>query len=414
MDLTLQQRAWVDGAGGEARALAMQLLIAAGEVWDAPRLRPIEAAYVNTAFSGSPSHLDLLETVAAGGGRVAVPTSTNVAGTALGDGRNGPQAAALARDTARLSALHEQIGARPTFTCAPYQLPKPPRAGAHVACSESNAVSYFNSVLGVRTAKYGDYLDLAAALTGFVPEAGLHTDAGRAPALKLDVDIPPEAFMRSDLASTLLGLHMGKRAGTRVVLIEGLPPTLSQDALRAIGTGGATWGGVALYHAAGLTPEAEMARTQASGIERQRVTVAELEAAREDISGFDNGPVDAVVIGTPHASVHEARALAGLLAARRVAKGTAMFIQLNRFTAQLLEADGSAETLRAAGVRIVRDTCLYWRPTAQSLSGRVMTTSGKLAHYAAAELGIAPRLASLASCVESAVAGHVVETGAVS
>lgn len=412
MELTEPQRAWADGADGEARALAMQLLIAAGEAWDAPRLRPIEAAYVNTTFSASPSHLDLLETIAAGGGRVAVPTSTNIAGTALGDGRIGPQAETLARDTARLSALHTRIGARPTFTCAPYQLPAPPRTGAHIACSESNAVSFFNSVLGVRTAKYGDYLDLAAALTGLVPEAGLHTDAGRAPALILDVDVPSEAFARSDLAASLLGLHMGQRAGTRVVLIEGLPPTLSQDALRAISAGGATWGGVALFHAAGLTPEADTARTQATGIERHRVTLAELEAVRADISGFDSGPVDAVVIGTPHASVHEARALAGLLAGRRVAQGTAMFLQLNRFTAELLEADGSAQTLRAAGVRIVRDTCLYWRPAAQSLSGRVMTTSGKLAHYAAAELGITPRLASLAGCVESAVAGHVVETGA--
>lgn len=407
MKLTPQQRAWADGADGDARALAMELLIAAAKVWDAPRLRPIKAAYVNTSFSASPSHLDLLETIVEGGGRVAVPTFTNIAGTGIGDLRSGPQAEALARDTARLNALHERIGAQPSFTCAPYQLPKPPPFGAHVACSESNAVSYFNSVLGVRTAKYGDYLDLAAALTGLVPDAGLHTDAGRAPALMLDVDVPPEAFAISDLAATLLGLHMGHLAGTRVVLIKGLPPTLSQDALRAIGAGGATWGGVALFHAAGLTPEAPKAQTQAAGVPQHRVTQADLEAARVRISGFDTGPVDAVVIGTPHASVREARALAGLLAGRRVASGTAMFVQLNRFTADLLEADGSAGALRKAGVQIVRDTCLYWRPAAQGLSGRVMTTSGKLAQYAAAELGVSCCLSSLEACVKSALTGHV-------
>ena len=96
-----------------------------------------------------------------------------------------------------------------------------------------------------------------------------------------------------------------------------------------------------------------------------------------------------------------------LLKGRRVAPGTAMYLQMNRFTSALLDADGSAETLRASGVRLVRDTSLYWKPQAQGLSGRVMTTSGKLAHYAAAELGVTCCLADLRACADSAVAGRV-------
>ena len=96
MELTAEEPAWADGAGGTARALAMKLLIAAGRVWDAPRLRPIKAAYVNTSFSACRSHLDLMERLAEGDGQVAVPTFTNIAGTAPGDGRSGANADALA------------------------------------------------------------------------------------------------------------------------------------------------------------------------------------------------------------------------------------------------------------------------------------------------------------------------------
>ena len=39
------------------------------------------------------------------------------------------------------------------------QHPGGPGFGDHIAVGESNAVSYYNSVTGARTNKYGDYLD---------------------------------------------------------------------------------------------------------------------------------------------------------------------------------------------------------------------------------------------------------------
>ena len=84
--------------------------------------------------------------------------------------------------TARLLMdLYERLGCEPVWTCAPYQLPGRPRLGDHIVGSESNAVTFYNSVVGARTNKYGDYLDVCAALVGRVPYSGLHTDAGRRP-----------------------------------------------------------------------------------------------------------------------------------------------------------------------------------------------------------------------------------------
>ena len=69
-----------------------------------------------------------------------------------------------------------QLGCRPVWTCAPYQLPGGPKFGDHIVAGESNAVAYYNSVVGARTNKYGDYLDVACALIGKAPYAGLHRD----------------------------------------------------------------------------------------------------------------------------------------------------------------------------------------------------------------------------------------------
>ena len=54
-----------------------------------------------------------------------------------------------------------------------------PTFGEQIAWAESNAIVFANSVIGARTARYGDFIDLAAAMTGRVPYAGLHVDENR-------------------------------------------------------------------------------------------------------------------------------------------------------------------------------------------------------------------------------------------
>jgi predicted aconitase len=69
--------------------------------------------------------------------------------------------------------------ASPPGPARPYQLAGGPKFGDHIAVGESNAVAFYNSVVGARTNKYGDYLDVACAITGLAPFAGLHADEGR-------------------------------------------------------------------------------------------------------------------------------------------------------------------------------------------------------------------------------------------
>ncbi len=92
-------------------------------------------------------------------------------------------------------------GAAPSFTCAPYLLEDRPVAGEDIAWAESNAVIYANSVLGARTVKHADFMDLCIALTGRAPQAGVYLEVNRAPRRVVHIRKPEARMMRSGRCS---------------------------------------------------------------------------------------------------------------------------------------------------------------------------------------------------------------------
>ncbi len=412
MKLTPEEQAMADGRRGPVLEFAIGLLIKAGEMHGASRLQPIESACVNTAFAVFEPNHDFLCWLVENKAEVAVPTYTNVSiydpdNPMLRPDAYGQWAGERSRE---LMDMLKQIGCRLTLTCAPYQLPGQPGFGVHTAQSESNAVSYFNSVVGARTLKYGDYIDMAAALVGRGPLMGLHTDDGRRATLILDVADLPEAFAVDDLSYQLIGHVMGRKAGMDIPVLVGINPQATRENLRAISASGAAAGGVAMYHAVGLTPEAPTLEAATGGTMPQRrdvISVEDLKAAKAELTNFDRGTIDAVVVGTPHASLPEVEQLATLIDGRHVKPGLPFYIQMNRYVQERAREAGWIDMLTSAGVTPVADTCLYWRPKTHGLDGRVMTNSGKYAYYAPGELSIETTIASLRECVESAVRGEV-------
>ncbi len=89
----------------------------------------------------------------------------------------------LGEPASALGDAYMAMGAQLSFTCAPYLLDSAPKAGEQIVWAESNAVVYANSVLGARTLKYPDYLDICIALTGRAPLIGCHLNAHYAPGL---------------------------------------------------------------------------------------------------------------------------------------------------------------------------------------------------------------------------------------
>ncbi|MDP9269495.1 MAG: aconitase X catalytic domain-containing protein [Chloroflexota bacterium] len=404
----------LSGEAGAGVALAMRLVVRAAEVTAATRLIPINRAHLDSCLYHGQASLDFVGRLAADGAGVAVPTSLNVGGVDLlhPDLWRGEQvAAARGRE---LMAAYRSLGCLPTFTCAPYQLPQlRPRLGEQVAWGESNAIAFCNSVLGARTNRYGDFIDAACAVTGMVPEAGLHVTAERRAVivLKPGRDVPP-AFFDDDSFYPVLGLVLGRRAGSSVAAIVGLPPGLGDDRLKAIAAAGASSGSVALFHVIGSTPEAPSLEAALHGSEPELVAeigMGELRAARSELMTADPGArLRAVSLGTPHASLPELRRIAELLDGSRRADGVELLVSTSRDLLAAADEEGIGDRLRAAGVELLVDTCSYIAPILHPGGGAVMTDSGKWAYYAPGNIGAEVMFGSTAECVASAVAGRAV------
>lgn len=409
MDLTDHTRALLAGEQGQAMQLAARLVVKAAEIMGAERLRPISFAHLDACFYTGRAHVDFVRFLVENGARLAVETWTNNGVVSLADPSLRPREEdpGMVDGAAELMGLYEQLGTRPTWTCAPYQLPGGPGFGDHIAVGESNAVSYYNSVVGARTNKYGDYLDVACALTGLAPDAGLHRSENRRAGLHIDATGLPEAWRREDIFAHLIGHHAGRLSGRRVPVISGLAPDAPKHALKAISSAAASSGGVELWHGTGVTPEAPALAEVFTDGDTYRVTAEDLTRAHRDLSTAADGPLDAVALGTPHFGLEEFGELVRLLDGRRVAAGLPVLVSTSRGVREMARARGWIAALEAAGVEVPVDVCTYHSPRVRGLRGRVMTNAAKWAYYAPGMLGVEVAFGSLRECVESAVRGEV-------
>lgn len=412
--LTGADRAMLAGEAGEGTAFAMRLVVRAAEVTGADRLLDITGAHVDSCLDHGQASVDFIDRMVNGGARVRVPTTLNVGSLDLLHPELWRGDASRATRGRRVMDGYRALGARPTFTCAPYQLvDSRPAFGTQVAWGESNAIVFCNSVLGARTNRYGDFLDVAAAITGRAPAAGLHLDGERRARLvvRIRADVP-DRLLDSDDLYPVLGLVLGRLAGARVAVLDGLPAGLSEDRLKAIGAAAASSGAVAMFHAVGSTPEAPTLAAALGGTAPEATIVVgldELRAARAGLTTADAGrPLAAVALGTPHASFAELRRIVGLLDGRRVAPGVELLVSTARDTLADAEAQGLATHLRASGTAILVDTCSYLAPVLRSDAGAVMTDSAKWAYYAPGNLGFDVIFASTSDCVRSAIEGRIV------
>ena len=281
----------------------MRLVVRAAEVVGADELIDIGGAHVDSCLYHGQASLDFVDRLIDGDASVAVPTTLNVGALDLLHPelhRGDPEAARRGQE---LMDRYRALGARPTFTCAPYQLADArPALGDQVAWGESNAIAFCNSVLGARPNRYGDFIDVAAAITARAPNAGLHrTEARRATLVLRLADDVPGSLRNADVLYPVLGIVLGRRAGSAVAVLDGLPPDLSEDRLKAVGAAAASSGAVAMFHAVGSTPEAPTLDAAVHGHEPEAVEtidLAELRATRDELTTARPGaPLGAVSLG---------------------------------------------------------------------------------------------------------------------
>ncbi|MCW5748406.1 MAG: aconitase X catalytic domain-containing protein [Alphaproteobacteria bacterium] len=412
IQLSSEERAMHDGRDGPAAALALRIVAETARMLGAERLVPIVSAHIDGCLYHGDSGTLFAERLVAGEGAVRVPTTLNVGALDLlhpDRARLSPHRAAMAR---RMMDAYVELGCRPTWTCAPYQAGHRPAAGQHVAWGESNAVAFCNSVLGARSERYGDYLDICAALAARAPYVGLHRDENRRATVLVDCRGLDPRLLAEDAVYPVLGAWLGAAMGARIAAFDGLPAGLSDDRLKALGAAAASTGAVGLFHIIGTTPEAPDVATAFAGQPPQetvRLTGAMLRAARDGLSTARAAPgaaIDAIAIGSPHLSVDEFWRLLRLLDGRRSV--LPFYACTGRHTVDRLEEFGLWDEIKAANITVVADTCIVVTPILPDGGGVLLTNSGKFAHYTRPNTGYDVVYGSLADVVETAVAGRLV------
>ncbi len=410
MSLSLTEQERAIAAGSDGAAMAMRIVAAAARLMGAPRLIPIRSAHIDGALYHGDSGTLFAERLVAGGARVSVRATLNVGALDLMGCtrvRMKPAERGMAR---RMMDAYTAMGCEASWTCAPYQAGHRPEKGTDVAWGESNAVVFCNSVLGARTNRYGDFLDIACAIAGRAPDYGLHRAENRLATVIFDVSGLPEAFLNSEIAWPVLGSLYGREIGTAVGVMTGIAGHPGEDALKAFGAAAASSGSVGVFHIAGVTPEARDVREALGGGMPHatiRVTPSMIADARARLSTAERPDrIDAVAVGSPHLSLDELGHLEALVAGRRLA--VPLYACTGRHVLSALDGDRRM-ALEQAGVVLVADTCVVVTPIMPELeSGVLMTNSGKFAHYAPGNTGYAVLYGSLAECVESAVQGKPV------
>ena len=263
-------------AGGQGRAVqvAMEVIAQMAAAQGATELLDVSRGHIDGCILAHDANLIFAETMANMGAQVGVPTTINAISVDREAWQDQGVPADFGQRASRLAEAYVRMRAQPTFTCAPYHREDRPLQGEVIGWSESNAVIYATSVLGARTTKHPDYLDLFIAMTGRAPRAGVYEDKGRRPARVLHFDLPswPDA---DDSLWPLVGWLAGKAAPDCVPLITGFEAAaLSEDDLRAICAAFGTTSGAPMLHVSGHTPEADL--TPLAGAERVALDAADL------------------------------------------------------------------------------------------------------------------------------------------
>jgi predicted aconitase len=413
--LNTKDREMLSGQQGAAAKLAMSILVRMADVYGAEEMMDISQVHIDGVGLLSEAGLEFAETLASLGGKVVVPTTLNMVPVDAQRWRELGVPEDIAAKAQRQVQAYVRMGCIPTCTCAPYQGYLTPRFGQQIAWAESNAIVYANSVLGARTNRYGDYIDICAALTGRVPKYGLHLKENRKGQLLLRLAGIDSAILHQDAFYPVLGYFVGKISGDKIPVIEGLPADTTTDQLKALGAASASSGSVGLFHAVGVTPEAhDLDEAFQGGVPERTIDVHLcdlMEAQSALYMAQDGAHLDAVVLGCPHFSFLELQQLAQIIGAqggRGIASGVCFMVLTEQLAHSLAQRSGLLAVLTGFGATVVLDTCVFHSPILPATTKVVMTNSGKHAYYAPGELGVQVAFGSIADCVRSAIQGIVV------
>lgn len=392
MELTPEEQEMVIGKFGKATQKAMEILVTLGEIYGAKRLiniTSVQVAGVSYANLNEPG-LKWLDEMAKDG-KVKILTTLNPSGMDLEDWRKLAISEDFAKNQLRVVDAFGKMGIITTCSCTPYLYGNLPHFGEHIAWSESSAVCYANSVIGARTNREGGPSALAAALVGKTPEYGFHLEENRQPEVRVNI----KAVVKGTYQFGALGKALGDKLGSKITYITGIPKA-SVEELKSFCASYATYGGVALFHMEGITPE----KVQKMPDETVEITKEDLNKALSELD--EDTEIDFISLGCPHASLAELEYIAKKLEGKKVNSKKEVWITTARPTKQIADRMGFTKMIEDSGAKIAADTCCVVAPIKGRFHG-LASDSAKMCYYGSGRNKFSVKLMSMDECLEEAL-----------
>jgi len=392
LSLTPEEKEMLEGKYGKATQKAMEIITTLGDIYGAERLIPVASvqiagvSYHNLGEAG----LEYLSEIAEDG-RVRVLTTLNPAGMDMQEWKKHGISEDFAVNQERVINAFERMGVVTTCTCTPYLIGNLPHYGEHIAWAESSAVCFANSVIGALTNREGGPSALATALTGKTAEYGFHLEENRIAQVKYEV----EAEMKDTDDFGLLGQVIGTRTGKTIPYITGVKKASTEE-LKSFCASVATYGGVAIFHMEGITPNKTTIPDKT-----EIVTEEDLRTARVELDD-DDAEIDFISVGCPHASIKEIAEIAEMLEGKKVADGKTVWITTAKPTKDLAIKMGYYDKIENAGAFLVADACCAVAPLKGKFTG-LMTDSAKACFYARGKNKFKTEIRTIEQCIKEAI-----------
>jgi len=401
------------GRYGPGMKRCMEMLVAYGECYEAERMVPISSVHIAGNYPVLMDEgVEWLEELAGAGTKVKVFTTKNPEMFDFEDVVALGVPERFIEKQIRIDRALKALGVTLFYSCHHYLLGNAPRFGDHIVWASSGSQVYVNSIIGARSNRDGDHIGLFAAMTGVVPEWGLHITENRRGQVLVDLhNLDFNRLNRADCQA--LGWQLGKKVGEKTPVFAGLPEDLDIEKIKGILYTITVTGAVGLVHLAGITPEAPTVEAAFGGntipSESIKISEDEIKKAYSEISSAKDEKVDLVIFGCPQCTIQDIGRVAELLEGKRLHPETELWICTSRWCKELSKRMGFFDTITSAGGRIVADVGAADGPHLYLRERGIRTiaiNSARGSYYAHNLFGMDTWFGSIDECVNSAITGR--------
>jgi predicted aconitase len=354
MELARDEEKALEGNSGEALATAYRILVAIGEATGAKKLAPVKWAHIsgvnyNTIGDGGMRFLEKFSASA----KFAIKTTINPMGYDRCKPEDIPQSFQERQEN--IASSYERMGAKPSFTCTPYEVFELPQKGTVVSFAESNAAVFSNSLLGLRTNKESALSALASSVTD------LRLEEARNPKTAIESDFD----FRTELDYGLLGYFAGKAVKDSCVALNNINKL---DTIQA----------KALCAAMGTSGSCGMFTLGGKAKEKISFGKKEAQAVMDELSTADDA--DIITLGSPQLGINELKLLAKLTETKKFTRRCIVFCSRTIYNSAL--KIGLAGKIEKSGADFRCDSCTCLTPyVTKDRYDAVITNSVKGAYY---------------------------------